>query len=440
MLNFLLFVGCYVGGFIMAFFANPAWAFMLYQVVYFMSPLERWWSYMIPTLSYSFFTVVLMFAVFLKNYSEHQKNRLLKAPQFKWVYFIAILYVFTLGYASIPDINKDATINFIKLAIIISIAYKLVDTREKLDGALWAFMAGAAYIGFLTFQVGRGPDGRVEGIGTVDAADSNGIAAAIAPGVVLCTYYFWNSKKKLVKFGAALFGAFIANGIVLINSRGSFLAVLVSMAYFFMILYFSKHQRKHQKASVIGLTLFALAGAVFVVDETAVERFKTMKQEGMTEEQETGATRVFFWLAAIDMAKDHPFGTGARGFEAHAPDYLPLDMDTGPHRNRSVHSSWFEALTEIGYLGFACLIGLLYACFKCTRRCKAHLSASGQIDDYYKVVAIEAAFIAFIVAMSFMNRFRAEILYWCVLFTACAYNIYILKLESVESAVKRKRG
>lgn len=71
MLNFLLFVTCYLGGFILAFISNPAWSFVLYQLVYFMNPLERWWSYMIPSLSYSFFTVILMFAV-SKPAMDHQ--------------------------------------------------------------------------------------------------------------------------------------------------------------------------------------------------------------------------------------------------------------------------------------------------------------------------------------------------------------------------------
>lgn len=439
MLNVLLFVGCYATGFVMAFASNPAWAFMLYQVVYFMSPLGRWWSYMIPSLSYSLFTVALMFLVYFKDFKNHQKNRIFAVPQFKWVYLIALAYLSTWFHASWPELNEEAIVNFIKLCIIISIAYKLVDSDNKLNGALAAYIAGASYIGFLAFQVGRDATGRVESVGTVDAPDSNGIAAAIAPSLVLCLYYFWISKKKLAKFAAVFAGAFIANGIVLINSRGSFLAVLASTVYFLSILLFSKHQRERQRASAIGLMLFGLVAAVNIVDESAIQRFYSMKQEGMTEEQETGATRLFFWLAAIDMAQDYPFGTGAAGFQVHAPDYLPESMDTGGSRNRSVHSTWFEALTDTGYLGLFFLVSMLIACFRATRKCKAVLSKENDVDNYYKIVALESAFIAYIVAMTFMNRFRAEILYWLVLFTACAYNIYVVKGGASESVLKVKQ-
>lgn len=427
MLNFLLFITCYLGGFILAFMSNPAWSFVLYQLVYFMNPLERWWSYMIPSLSYSFFTVILMFAVFMKDFKAHQQNRLLSAPQFKWIYLIALGYILASFYAVLPGENEFATINFVKLVIIMSVAYKLIDTDQKLTWTLWGFMWGAAYVGFICFQVGRDAYGRIEGVGMVDSPDSNGTAAGIAPALVLALYFFWVSKSPWKKLAAAFAGAFIANGIVLINSRGSFLAVIASLGYFSMFLLFSKHQRKHQKASAVGLMFLGLIAAAVLIDETAIERFLSIKTEERTEEHETSKTRTFFWLAAIEMVKDHPFGAGAKAFEAYAPEYLPVDLHTGSGRNRSVHSSWFEALTDLGYPGLFFLIMMIRASFFATRRSKHALINKSDIDNYYKLLAIEAALVAYMVAMSFMNRYRAEVLYWCVLFTACAYNIYVLK-------------
>lgn len=427
MLNLILFVGCYIAGFFLAFFSNPAWAFMLYQVVYFMNPLDRWWSYMVPSLSYSFFTVMLMFAVFLKDYKSHQQNKLFSAPQFKWLYLIAAGYIIASSYAVLPDLHKSATVDFVKLVIIMSIAYKLIDSGKKLDGALYAYIAGAAYIGFMVFQVGRNRGDRVEGVGTVDAPDTNGVAAAIAPTLVLVLYYFWKSTSTTARFFLVIAGAFIANAIVLINSRGAFLATAASFAYFMFYQFFSKYQSKHQKASVIGILVLGLIGAAMVIDQSAIDRFRSIKSEGMTEEQETGATRVFFWIAAMDLARDHPFGAGAAGFEALAPDYLPVDIDSGGSRNRAVHSTWFEALSEIGYPGLFFLIMLITSAFRATKKCKAQAIKSNDINLYYKILALEAALIAYIVAMTFLNRFRAEVLHWCILFTACAYNIYVVK-------------
>lgn len=429
MLNLVLFVGCYLGGFFLALTRSPVWAFMLYQVIYFMNPTERWWGYMVPSISYSFFTVLLLLFVFAMKFKEHNSNRLFAAPQFKWVFFIVLGYALANLYAAIPFINNAATINMIKLVVTISIAYKIVDNEKKLDGVLCAYIAGASYIGFMVFQVGRNMGDRVQGVGTVDAPDTNGVAAAIAPTLVLALYYFWITKSKLVKGAVVLAAAFTANALVLINSRGAFLAVAGGIIYFLTILLFSKYQRPRQKSSVIAIILFGIFGALMVVDESAMERFYSIKSEGseMPAEQETGATRVYFWLAAIDMVKDHPFGAGASGFEFYAPQYIPDNIDSGSSRNRAVHSTWFEALTDLGYLGLFCLIMLVMSVFKTTNKCKKALLEVNKVDEYYKMVALQAAFISFLIAMSFLNRFRAEVLYWCVLFSACAYNIYVVK-------------
>ena len=429
MINVLVFASCYIGGSVLAFVSNPVYAFMVYQLIYFMNPMNRWWGTQIPALGYSFFTVVIMGVVFIKNFNEHNKNSLFAAPQFKWIFLIAIAYLCTLGYAVNPELNKEATTNFVKLVIIMCLAYKIVDSDQRFDYVLWAYMAGAAYIGYLAFQVGRDSTGRVESVGTVDAPDSNGIAAAIAPSVVICLYYFWVSTNNKARLFIVIAGAFIVNGVVLINSRGAFLATMVGVGYFVFYLLFSKYQRKHQRASAIGLILLGLIALSQVVDRTAIERFLSISEEQATTEQETGKTRLFFWEAAWEMAKDHPFGAGARGFEYYAPEYLPDYVATGNSRNRSVHSTWFESLTDTGYFGLFCLIMMIMSSFKATRRCKKTLDKTIDVNIYFKIIAVEAALITFLVAMSFLNRFRSEILYWCVLFTACAYNIYVLKVD-----------
>ena len=147
--------------------------------------------------------------------------------------------------------------------------------------------------------------------------------------------------------------------------------------------------------------------------------------------------RTVFWLTSLDVAWDHPIGAGYRTFDYYAPQYLPEDLDTGVHRYRSVHSTWFETLTEMGYLGFFFMIMMIYSCLKSVRRCLARLIELEDLDNYFKVLAIQSACFAFIIAMSFMNRFRAEILYWLVLFTASAYNIYVLKAYEKKSAISQ---
>lgn len=430
MLNVLMFYAVLVIGFASCRLSNPVYAFVLYEIIYFFHPAKRWWGYMVPDLSYSFFIVITMISLTILNAKEINKNKLLATPQFKWIYILLFIYAISYFVAVYPTNHSAATINFLKLVIIISVAYKICDTERKLDYLLYGYIFGAWYIGFVAYQVGRNAGDRVEGIGTVDAPDSNGIAAAIAPSLVLCLYYFWMNKTWWGKGLVAVAGAFVANGLVLINSRGAFLGACASIGLFMAYMYFSPIKRKSQKSIAIYITIFGLIGLLSMVDESTMNRFSSISDSEMTEESETGATRVFFWLAAWEMAKDHPLGAGNRSFEYYAPIYIPEEVNTGGHRNRAVHSTWMETLSEVGYLGLFVFIMLMYSTHSSLQQCKKVLRNENRVDEYFKIIAIQAAFLSFLIAMTFLNRMRAEILYWIILYAAIAYNVYVLKPSS----------
>jgi O-antigen ligase len=422
-----MFFSTFLGGVILTFASTPVFAFALYQAVYFFYPQNRWWGSMVPDLPYSFYTVVLMAIGLLVCFKDSLQNKLLAVPQFRWFYLIVLLYVISSFYAIYPAIHENAMIYFIKLAIIMSIAYKLILGDRELNIALWGYIFGSWYISFVAFQVGRNAGDRVEGIGSVDSPDANGAAASIAPALVLAFYYFWVSKNMFAKAALAVAGVFIANAIVLINSRGAFLGVAVSMVYFVFHMYFSSFQRKNQKITVIALVIFGLIGTAVIVDESFIERMASITVEQDSEDTERGSTRIEYWKAAWEMAKDHPMGAGVAGFQFYAPDYIDENVNTGRTRNRAVHSTWFEALSELGYLGFFALIAMIVTSFMTMSKARKVLREKNQIDEYFKVRAIEGALLAFIVTMTFLNRLRADILYWCILYSACAYNIYVLK-------------
>jgi len=357
-------------------------------------------------------------------------------PQFKWAYFSFVIFAVTYFYAIFPTVHYAAVTAFATQLLVISIAYKMIDTEKKLDLVLWGYIVGAFYLSFYIFQLGRNSGMRVEGMGMVDAPGSNALAAAIAPSLVLCLYYYWRFDTKRFKVVFAIAGVFIANAIVLINSRGAFLAVSTSLLYFMFYMYTSSQQKRFQKATAVWLTIVGLAGVVYLADDSFIERMKSISNTAVSEQAESGSTRTVFWKGAWEMAKDYPLGTGASGFQYYAPFYVPEHIHTGRSRNRAVHSTWFEALTEVGYLGLIVFVLMLYSCFKTTNKCKKLLKEKNTPEAYFKVIAIEAAFISFLVSSTFINRYKAELLYWLVLYTACAYNIYVLQINS--RVAKRK--
>ena len=427
----LFFLAIFFGGIFSAFIVTPAASFIVYQLVYFLNPDVRWWSASIPGIRYSFIAVIVMIFVLTIRYKEltaaaHWK----KQPVFKWMAALLIYYFVALSFAVVPDIHKQFTIDFAKLILIVFVAYKVVNTEKALDACLWAYVIGATYVGYLAREVGRDGQGRVEGIGMVDTGgDSNGTAAAMVPALIILIYFAWLGNKK-TKLFAAFCGAFIANGIVLINSRGAFLGAVSGALFFLLYMVFSKYQRKGQRATAVVIILCSFAGTLYVADDLFWSRMETIKQ--VEDGSASGSHRVEFWMATFDVLKDYPLGVGIQGFVELSPNYLPEHYFEGRKVGKAVHSTWFSILAELGYIGLFIFVFMILSTFKLSKRTKIEIIKIGNYDSYFKVLALEGALISFLVAGSFIDRGRAEVLYWLILFIAIAANIYFSQAANLK--------
>jgi len=204
---------------------------------------------------------------------------------------------------------------------------------------------------------------------------------------------------------------------------------------------FSKFQRANQRATAIFLVVAGLGGTVYVTDDLFWERMGTLQEVSDDEGDRGGSHRVEFWMASFDILGDYPLGVGIRGYNMVSSRYIDPALTKGGTARKSVHSTWFQGLTEIGLQGFILFIGLLYSCYRLSRQTKQYLANAGRSDEYFKMVAIETALFSFLVAASFINQFRSELLYWLILFVACGANIYYFQDKAKsENITKENNG
>lgn len=426
----------FIGGLAAALFVNGAWAFSVYQLVYFMNPENRWWAISLPSISYSYISVVVLGFVLIMRYKDESKKAILtEQPLTKWLAGILLMYIFLFLFALDFPPHKQSTIELAKLFIVMAFAYKLINDEKKLRLALWSYILGATYVGYVAFGTGRNQGLRVEGIGTVDSPDSNGIAAAIAPALVLLVYYAWMGNKY-IKAATVVCAALIVNAIVLINSRGAFLAAAVGGAVFILYMLFSRVQHANQRFMAILIICGGLGGAYSLTDNYFWERMETIQE--YEDSEKSGSHRTEFWLATFDMLEDHPMGLGVRGYNKISKFYL--DPEKYGDLNKSVHSSWFQVLAEIGWIGLALFIGMLRCCYKLSVTTKRYLVENQKIDQYFLMFAIETSLLSYLVAATFINRCRAEILYWLVLFVACAVNILYFQKQKDINGPNNSKG
>ncbi|NNE34216.1 MAG: O-antigen ligase domain-containing protein, partial [Rhodothermales bacterium] len=306
--------------------------------------------------------------------------------------------------------------------VVMYVAYRMIDSEEKLELALLFFIVGAAYIGYEAMNVGRDTFGRVEGIGTVDSPNANTIAASIVPVIPLFAYFGWLGRMR-IKIFIAVAAAFVVNGLVLINSRGAFLGAVVGFAYFVTAMVFSKYKMPKQRLFIVLIVLASLALTVRLIDNTFIDRMATIETQSSAESEGSGGRRINFWMATFDLAQDYPFGAGIYGYETLSPIYVaPEFLGTEYGRSaRAVHSIWFQALSEIGWLGLSAFLILLVSLYMHSRKTKKLLLRRSKIRQYYLLIALEGGMIGFLISSSFINMFRSQVLYWMLLFgiSAC---------------------
>jgi hypothetical protein len=430
----LLFLMVFFGGLCAAFFYSSTAAFVLYQLVYFLNPDDRWWSAQITGLRYSLIAVAVMAITLLARYKEIGPQSSLKnQPAAKWVLLILGMYYVMYLFALNPVAHNTFTKDFTKTIIIIAIAYKLIYSEKALHAVMWGYLIGATYLGYLATITGRNSGDRVEGIGLADGLDANDAAITLVPAAAMLMYFAWMGSNK-IKLLCVVCGALIANGLVLINSRGAFLGVAVSVLLYLMMMLFSRYQKKGQRVMAVFIAVAGLSGAISLTDDQFWERMNTLQN---IEEEGSGAGRMTFWWATFDMMKDHPAGLGIAGYQEISINYIPPET-RGKAEKRAVHSSWFQLLSELGWPGPILFALLTLTLFKNTRRAKKKVIADGRSDEYFKILALEAGFIAYVIAATFIDRFRSEILWWMILFLAAAGNVYYLQFQEVQTKVRQR--
>jgi len=418
----------YFGGLIAALAVDAFWGICLYEVHYFFYPENRWWYENIPGFISSFLVSIVILFSFIININKYSTNGIFTAPQAKWLVALLLFMCIVGLYALNPMMHWKFFVEHSKLLIIIAIAFKVVDSKKKFEWLMVFYLLGNFYLGWEAFSVGRIVNGRVEGIGTVDGPDSNDTAAIMITAIPIYFYYFMNEKKKW-RQGIALVGmVFVANGIVLINSRGSFLGLLVSFCYIlFHIFFYKRNLMRQYRKKALFFFIGSIGLFIYLADTAFWERMLTLVQLGESVQEGESVGRIYFWLKSIDVLNEYPLGTGCGGFQVLSPKLLPEEMLY--RGSRAVHSTPFQVAAEYGYIGIFLFGGLLISNFAMFKKMKRISLEKNDVGCFFKALTIEASLIAFLIASLFIDRYYSVVLYWMMLFTACFYNIYFLKKD-----------
>jgi len=426
------------------FAVDLAWGIYLYVLQYWLNPVDRWWYGGLPDVRWSLTIALCIMIAFIMKQGKYVKNRLSDVPQTKWFIMNAAIMIMISNWAVWPEMHSKFVQDHLKLLIFIFITYKGIDTPAKFEGMMLAMMAGGFYVAHETRKKGRNAEGRVEGTGPADSGgDGNGAAASLVTLIPILTYFVTRSHvlkekwwRRIILF---LFLAFVGQSIILINSRGSFIAMILSSAYMGYFVFVNKKVTMKQRFQMIMIVFLGLGAFLAVADDAFWERMSSIggnNEEGKGD-SEGGGRKVFWAIGINEIAPRYPWGAGGRGFMYLSPIYVPPELMPRNAGMRAQHSTYVECLVERGYLGFFIWLNLIGCNFLFMRKVKRHLLKRGDLPTYFLGVAVESGFLGVLIASVFIDRVNTELLYWQPLFVACFGNIFMLKGHSVEGKKSR---
>ena len=201
---------------------------------------------------------------------------------------------------------------------------------------------------------------------------------------------FNSNNKPFFRFLAFLGMLLMCWGIIATQSRGGLLGILTIMGFFIS---------KRIKNPIVLGGIGALSGLFLL----AVAGISDRQSGGAAEEgvDASAMGRIYAWQAAINMALSNPFtGVGISNFYVNYFFYSPH----WDGKNHAVHSTWFQVLGEMGFVGLILFAMLIVSIFKSLRRSNLYCKSKNKESLLVNVHILQAGLFGFMVSGTFLTQ------------------------------------
>jgi O-antigen ligase len=262
----------------------------------------------------------------------------------------------------------------------------VVDTADKLRKLIFTVVLLVGFVSvYSIFHKGFGTGNYFN--------DENDFALHVNMWLPFCYFLLFQEKSGLKRI---IYGSCLVIGVlaVLVTfSRGGFLGLVCMMIVAWC----------YSPKKLVALLLFCILGVVvyYGFDLTPYIREMSTITGPM---DATAVERVQSWKSAWAMFLDNPMGVGGNNFEVRFHEYQGEAFQRGMY-GRVAHSLWFTLIPELGFIGIAIYVMLLYYNIRDIFSLKK--ATAGQTDELQYIHSLSLAFIAaligFFVSASFLS-------------------------------------
>lgn len=383
------------GGSLVAVF-NPFYGLLVYVCFAIIRPHSLWhWS--VPDGNYSrIIGISLLVGWALNGFGNWSFGR---ARPIVWA-LLAFLFwnAASAMIAREPAVAWYVVIELTKIVLPFLVGVTMIRSFEQLKMLAWVIALSQGYVAFeanLSYVVHR-----VNWISKdFGGMDNNCNAIALVCGTGFA-FFLGLSEQKLWRRGIAFFAAaLMTHAIMLSNSRGGMLALLITGAVSFVLV---------PKRPIYYFYLaIAVAIGARMAGPSVIERFSTIFVDA--EERDSSAqSRLDLWKTCLEVTQRNPIlGIGPNHFPVYAEElgYTP---------GKSPHTVWLTASAELGLPGLGLLLAFyIIAILRLWHTSRLLVHDWPEMANFARMVI--AAIIGFMIAAQFVSLVRLELPYYVVL-------------------------
>jgi len=422
-LKTLLFLIFLTLGCALSIFVNPFYGVVTYLVNYNISPAHQWWGRPLAQMGLQFSKIAaLALALGILFHRDKIYTRRIFSSQ-EWLMLIFVLWIWITHFLGLPPgpYTTQNAEKMTKIFIFLVMFSHVVFSLKRYEQVLWVLIILGLYQGVMAFLAPPWAfhGGRLNvGVGGPDFREGNFLGAHFAMLLPFIGVFFLLNKSWLKRIFLIITAIFVVNAIVLIRSRGVFLAT--AMGAFMALIYCFQYMKKY-RLQVFGLITFGILGMLYLTDPGFWARMSTMKTENPEQIDLSAKGRLLAWKASLKMVKDYPLGIGEGNFRSYVERYNPLIP------GKDTHNTYLRCLAELGIPGFLLLLSLIINAF-CFLRKSWILSHKRNLFKFqFYAFGLSISIIIFLVSSMFITETYIEEFYFLLFLPLTLY--YALENE-----------
>ncbi len=412
---------------------DPIFGLLVYLWEYYNHPPVRWWGNQVPDWRWSLIVGSALLAAYTFQGKTIFRKEIFGHRSTQWLMAFLVITMMVTGLLAVdPERSRGYVLDLLKLALLYCLIVGVVTDHQKYQWIVMAFILGALNWGVDAYINPHFTAGRLVRVGGPDSLDDNAAAAHVITALPFLLLYLWRGNKwqRIVTVVAA---PFIVNLIILCNSRGSMIGIVVATLAGLAFM----EWRVRLRLAFVALAFVPMA--LMLVNQDFIDRQLTLvrfAEEGPLSPSARldGAAneRILSWAGAITLIGEKPLGVGGGGYDKLSPIYAPTVVENHEGEERAVHNTFLWAASDWGVAGGIAFLGFIGSGLLSLHRIRrSTMSERLKLES----LALEVAIIAFLGASFFVNRLYAEMLYWLVALSAVLTNIHNTEVAGARNSL-----